>query len=223
MAQWRSLHLSHISFVVFNGLPLRPNDPRCSRVGGVSSEEKDDDSRAEVGGQRGVGMHTRWAKDQKAKPKTPIASTPTPTLDQQEQSDLESSTPNTSCYHWTVVRLTITGFQERRAREARRTPFIFHPFITLTRYPVHSDAIFEEPASPTKALGEGFDGLTLGATHNLNRTPAYLSGNAGVTIPAVLRQTLPACLAFFTTSLSPLMRRFCHPYIFDNTIHSFDM
>ncbi len=48
----------------FNGIPLRPSDPRCQKlVCRVRGE--DDDLRAGVGGQRGMGMHIRWVKEQK--------------------------------------------------------------------------------------------------------------------------------------------------------------
>ncbi|KAL0568703.1 hypothetical protein V5O48_013279 [Marasmius crinis-equi] len=72
----------------FNGLPLRPNDPRCPRLV-CRVRKKDDDLRAGVGGQRGVGMHTKWVKDHKGKWKS--------TGEQQDQqSDLESSASNTT-------------------------------------------------------------------------------------------------------------------------------
>ncbi|KAJ7246179.1 YT521-B-like domain-containing protein [Mycena rebaudengoi] len=41
----------------FNGVPLRPADPRCARLV-CRVRRKDDDLRAGVGGQRGMGMHT---------------------------------------------------------------------------------------------------------------------------------------------------------------------
>ncbi|KAJ7274010.1 YT521-B-like domain-containing protein [Mycena rebaudengoi] len=50
----------------FNGVPLRPADPRCARLV-CRVRRKDDDLRAGVGGQRGIGMHTRWVKAKKAK------------------------------------------------------------------------------------------------------------------------------------------------------------
>ena len=50
----------------FNGVPLRPDDPRCARLV-CRVRRKDDDLMAGVGGQRGTGMHTRWVKDQKQK------------------------------------------------------------------------------------------------------------------------------------------------------------
>ncbi|KAJ7456738.1 YT521-B-like domain-containing protein [Mycena galericulata] len=46
----------------FNGVPLRPADPRCARLV-CRVRRKDDDLRAGVGGQRGMGMHTRWVKE----------------------------------------------------------------------------------------------------------------------------------------------------------------
>ncbi|KAJ7075811.1 hypothetical protein B0H15DRAFT_791383 [Mycena belliarum] len=46
----------------FNGVPLRPADPRCARLL-CRVRRKDDDLRAGVGGQRGIGMHTRWVKE----------------------------------------------------------------------------------------------------------------------------------------------------------------
>ena len=50
----------------FNGKPLRPNDPRCPRLV-CRVRRKDDDLKAGVGGQRGMGMHIRWIKEQKGK------------------------------------------------------------------------------------------------------------------------------------------------------------
>ncbi|CAE6410115.1 unnamed protein product [Rhizoctonia solani] len=47
----------------FNGRPLRPKDPRCPRLV-CRVRRKDDDLRAGVGGQRGMGMHTRWVLEQ---------------------------------------------------------------------------------------------------------------------------------------------------------------
>ncbi|THU77220.1 hypothetical protein K435DRAFT_702873 [Dendrothele bispora CBS 962.96] len=65
----------------FNGVPLRPHDPRCPRLV-CRVRKKDDDLKAGVGGQRGVGMHTKWVKDQKGKAK-PVESS--------DQSDLDDS------------------------------------------------------------------------------------------------------------------------------------
>ena len=45
----------------FNGHQLRPDDPRCPRLV-CRARRRDDDLRAGVGAQRGVGMHTRHIK-----------------------------------------------------------------------------------------------------------------------------------------------------------------
>ena len=50
----------------FNGIPLRPDDPRCARLV-CRMRRKDDDLQAGVGGQRGMGMHSRWVREQKGK------------------------------------------------------------------------------------------------------------------------------------------------------------
>lgn len=48
----------------FNGKPLRPKDSRCPRLV-CRVRRRDDDLRAGVGGQRGMGFHTRWVVEQK--------------------------------------------------------------------------------------------------------------------------------------------------------------
>ncbi|KAF9017528.1 hypothetical protein BDZ89DRAFT_1022147 [Hymenopellis radicata] len=52
----------------FNAKALRPNDPRCPRLV-CRVRQKDDDLKAGVGGQRGMGLHTKWVKQQKEKGK----------------------------------------------------------------------------------------------------------------------------------------------------------
>ncbi|KAF8157962.1 YT521-B-like domain-containing protein [Crassisporium funariophilum] len=56
----------HEAITRFNGVPLRKSDPRCARLV-CRVRRKDDDLKAGVGGQRGMGMHTRWIKEQKGK------------------------------------------------------------------------------------------------------------------------------------------------------------
>ncbi|KDR83074.1 hypothetical protein GALMADRAFT_221070 [Galerina marginata CBS 339.88] len=46
----------------FNGVPLRPGDSRCPRLV-CRVRRKDDDLKAGVGGQRGMGMHTKWIRE----------------------------------------------------------------------------------------------------------------------------------------------------------------
>ena len=50
----------------FNGVPLRPSDSRCPRLV-CRVRRLDDDLKAGVGGQRGMGIHTKWIKDWKGK------------------------------------------------------------------------------------------------------------------------------------------------------------
>lgn len=52
----------------YNGQQMRPGDPRCPKLV-CRVRGKEDDLRAGVGGQRGMGMHTRWIKGQKEKEK----------------------------------------------------------------------------------------------------------------------------------------------------------
>ncbi|TFK34776.1 hypothetical protein BDQ12DRAFT_338185 [Crucibulum laeve] len=71
----------HEAISRFNGKPLRPADPRCPRLV-CRVRRKDDDLKAGVGGQRGMGMHTRWIKDMKGKgrPSTYLRTLRTPCL-----------------------------------------------------------------------------------------------------------------------------------------------
>ncbi len=50
----------------FNGRQLRPEDPRCLKLV-CRVRRKDDDLKAGVGAQRGMGIHMNWIKEQKAK------------------------------------------------------------------------------------------------------------------------------------------------------------
>ena len=50
----------------FNGRPLRPGDPRCPKLV-CRIRNTDDDLKAGVDGQRGMGIHIRWIKEQQAK------------------------------------------------------------------------------------------------------------------------------------------------------------
>ncbi|KIM40978.1 hypothetical protein M413DRAFT_28080 [Hebeloma cylindrosporum] len=56
----------HEAISRFNGVPVRPYEPRCPRLV-CRVRRKDDDLKAGVGGQRGMGMHTRWIQAQKGK------------------------------------------------------------------------------------------------------------------------------------------------------------
>lgn len=60
----------------FNGVPLRSNDSRCPRLL-CRMRRLDDDLKAGVGGQRGMGMHTKWIKERKGKQRDVDAGTET--------------------------------------------------------------------------------------------------------------------------------------------------
>ncbi|KAI0074053.1 hypothetical protein K474DRAFT_1602181 [Panus rudis PR-1116 ss-1] len=58
----------HAAIERFNGMPLRPNDPRCPRLV-CRIRAKEDDLKAGVGGQRGAGIHVKWVREQKDREK----------------------------------------------------------------------------------------------------------------------------------------------------------
>ncbi|KAJ3880137.1 YT521-B-like domain-containing protein [Lentinula edodes] len=75
----------HAAIAKFNGVPLRSHDPRCPRL--VCRVRKvDDDLKAGVGGQRGVGMHAKWLRDQREMAKGKKKAT-----DLSDHSDLDDS------------------------------------------------------------------------------------------------------------------------------------
>jgi hypothetical protein len=51
-----------------NGVAVRPDDPRCIKLV-CRVRKRDEDLKAGVGAQRGVGMHTTWVQQQKQKSK----------------------------------------------------------------------------------------------------------------------------------------------------------
>lgn len=52
----------------FSGQKIRPDDPKCSNLV-CRVRRKTDDLKAGVGGQRGVGLHTRWIQERRQKGK----------------------------------------------------------------------------------------------------------------------------------------------------------
>ena len=50
----------------FNGQKIRPDDPKCQNLV-CRVRKRTDDLRAGVGGQRGVGLHTKWIQERKQK------------------------------------------------------------------------------------------------------------------------------------------------------------
>jgi hypothetical protein len=50
-----------VAIARFDGMPVRPTDPRCPRLV-CRMRRKEDDLKAGVGSQRGTGLHTKWVK-----------------------------------------------------------------------------------------------------------------------------------------------------------------
>jgi len=76
---YKSEEVLQEAIVRFNGAQLRPNNARCPRLV-CRVRRVDDELKAGVGGQRGMGMHTRWVKEQGKQREVPS-----------EPSDLSSS------------------------------------------------------------------------------------------------------------------------------------
>lgn len=102
----------------FNGVPLRPNDPRCARLV-CRVRRKDDDLKAGVGGQRGMGMHMRWVREQKGKEKEMIqASEPSDV----SASEISLSPTSVSEVARAVSNLSMSSDEENK----RRAPVKHH-------------------------------------------------------------------------------------------------
>jgi len=56
------------AIIRFSGQKIRPDDPKCQNLV-CRVRKKTDDLRAGVGGQRGVGLHTKWIQEHKQKGK----------------------------------------------------------------------------------------------------------------------------------------------------------
>ncbi|KAF4617214.1 hypothetical protein D9613_006231 [Agrocybe pediades] len=98
----------------FNGAPLRANDPRCPRLV-CRVRRKDDDLKAGVGGQRGMGMHTRWVREHMGKGKEVALSASEPS----DLSDLSLS-PTSISERMThaVSNLSMSSDDESKHRQA---------------------------------------------------------------------------------------------------------
>ncbi|KAJ7447631.1 YT521-B-like domain-containing protein [Mycena latifolia] len=81
----------HAAIARFNGISLRPADPRCARLL-CYVRGKDDDLRAGVGGQRGIGMHSRWvkAKSEKQRERRKEQSTEQQAREQGRERDVDN-------------------------------------------------------------------------------------------------------------------------------------
>ncbi|KAF8074000.1 YT521-B-like domain-containing protein [Lyophyllum atratum] len=94
----------------FSGQSLRPQDARCPRLV-CRVRKKDDDLKAGVGGQRGIGIHTRWIKEQKEK-----------VLQSSDASDLSTSddVPSTGSDGQMAVTLSSWSFSSDEDPRQRR-------------------------------------------------------------------------------------------------------
>lgn len=93
----------------FNGLSLRPHDPRVPKLV-CRVRRREDDMRAGVGGQRGIGLHAKWLKEQQAmtrqdaaepqRPRT-ISATSDTTTDESGEAAVASTSTNSPTAHLT--------------------------------------------------------------------------------------------------------------------------
>ncbi|KAK7441830.1 hypothetical protein VKT23_016491 [Stygiomarasmius scandens] len=106
----------------FNGVPLRPHDPRCPRLV-CRVRKKDDDLKAGVGGQRGVGMHTKWVRDLKGKKSKPSIAGGVESSDQSDLDDSSSAvtTPSISVLSESGASEDSSGRAMRRGSGERGT------------------------------------------------------------------------------------------------------
>ncbi|KAG6900771.1 hypothetical protein C0993_002195 [Termitomyces sp. T159_Od127] len=79
----------------FNGHPLRPGDPRCPKLV-CRIRRTEDDLKAGVGWQRGMGMHVRWIKEQGAKDAAFLDVLPKISISRSDDIASTVSTPSTN-------------------------------------------------------------------------------------------------------------------------------
>ncbi|RDB14572.1 hypothetical protein Hypma_016408 [Hypsizygus marmoreus] len=94
----------------FNNQSLRPHDSRCPRLV-CRVRKKDDDLKAGVGGQRGIGIHTKWIKDQKGKG---VASSDTSDV----STDDRRSTASSDQLAGVMSQLSVSSDEESRQKHA---------------------------------------------------------------------------------------------------------
>jgi hypothetical protein len=105
------VHL-HSAIQRFNGKPLRPNDPRCPRLV-CRVRRKDDDLKAGVGGQRGMGIHTLWVKEKGAMVGDEEAATPS--------TSEAASSPTAEQLGPLMTAVSISSDEERSATRPKQS------------------------------------------------------------------------------------------------------
>ncbi|KAF5377960.1 hypothetical protein D9615_006703 [Tricholomella constricta] len=98
----------------FNGQALRRSDARCPRLV-CRVRKKDDDLKAGVGGQRGIGIHTRWIKEQKEKAMESSNASDVST------SDDRPSTASSDQLPVAISSLSLSSDDVRRQRPAKHS------------------------------------------------------------------------------------------------------
>lgn len=96
------------AITTFNGRPLRPADPRCPRLV-CRVRRKDDDLKAGVGGQRGMGMHIKWIRDRKGKERNTSDA-----LSEQSESDGMPQTPSSGRASLATPPVSVSSDDEGR-------------------------------------------------------------------------------------------------------------
>ncbi|KAG5646030.1 hypothetical protein DXG03_004632 [Asterophora parasitica] len=96
----------------FNGQALRPSDARCPRLV-CRVRKKDDDLKAGVGGQRGIGIHARWIKEQKGRVME--------SSDVSDVSDRPSSASSGQMPEAAMSSLSISSDDDPRQRRAKQS------------------------------------------------------------------------------------------------------
>ena len=115
----------HSAIDRFNGKPLRPNDPRCPRLV-CRVRRKDDDLKAGVGGQRGMGIHTRWIKEKGHKVGADNAATP---------STEATSSPTAEQVGTSMAAMSLSSDEERsRPKQSSSGSYASTTSSILTRY-----------------------------------------------------------------------------------------
>ena len=100
----------------FNGTPLRSGDSRCPRLV-CRVRRLDDDLTAGVGGQRGMGMHTKWIREQKGKHRAVDSSMETP--------DVPSSSSAASLSE-RMATVSMSGNEDEEEEKQRRQTHVKH-------------------------------------------------------------------------------------------------
>lgn len=140
----------HSAIERFNGKSLRSDDARCPRLV-CRVRRKDDDLKAGVGGQRGMGLHTRWVKEKGPKAddsnvKTPLASDhlPSESADQLSMASLSLSSDDDRILPTTKQSSSGSYASTNSSILTRYFPKRYFILKSLTQVSPHSDNLRAE-------------------------------------------------------------------------------